>query len=276
MLIFISHSKMDEELTTVLIRFIVTALKIDRDQIRCTSVPGYKLPMGAHTSTTLRYDIDSTAAFIGILTKNSLTSSYVLFELGARWGAGKRILPLLGPNMKYSDIDPPLKENHLARLNDRDDLLQLLDELEQVTGCQTNNKNIVDNAVNELSTWISHYREIETPPIFSPNASEKTYLWHGIEWTLTSEFWRNYRYHLVNEISAGFLKACITGPFCSGCKRDVTNVISKLSANQCPHCETKFNLRPFQKDRVSAGDAILPLRQHVFREAQAAAKRNEI
>ena len=81
MIIFISHPKKDEALAAALVKFLMGAMKIDESQIRCTSVPGYKLPVGAHSSDTLRREIDESSAFIGIITTSSIASSYVLFEL---------------------------------------------------------------------------------------------------------------------------------------------------------------------------------------------------
>ena len=39
--IFISHSHADKEIAKKLVDYLLAALKIDDDDIRCTSVPGY-------------------------------------------------------------------------------------------------------------------------------------------------------------------------------------------------------------------------------------------
>jgi hypothetical protein len=43
MLIFISHSHKDVDLASSLAKFITTVLKIESDEVRCTSVPGYEI-----------------------------------------------------------------------------------------------------------------------------------------------------------------------------------------------------------------------------------------
>jgi hypothetical protein len=40
-------------------------------------------------------EVNDVKVLIGLITRNSLSSPYVLFELGARWGAGLFMVPLL-------------------------------------------------------------------------------------------------------------------------------------------------------------------------------------
>lgn len=95
--IFISHSKKDESLAKQVTSLLLSALKIDEDEIRCTSVPGFQLEGGMHTSTQLKQELQDCDVILGVLTENSLDSMYVMFELGAGWGLNKRVIPLLGP-----------------------------------------------------------------------------------------------------------------------------------------------------------------------------------
>lgn len=93
--ILISHSAKDGKLAAALISLLRAGLGIHANQIRCTSVDGYRLPGGADTNDQLRLEINTARVLIGLLTPNSLNSTYVLFELGARWGAKRFMIPLL-------------------------------------------------------------------------------------------------------------------------------------------------------------------------------------
>lgn len=131
-MIFISHSSKDEKLAAALIDLLLSALPSlgsRPNQIRCTSVPGYKLEGGAETDSQLRREMKDALVFIGLLTRNSLRSTYVLFELGARWGAGTRIKPLVAAGFPKSNLRPPLSGLHVQSCDERTDLHQMLREI---------------------------------------------------------------------------------------------------------------------------------------------------
>ncbi len=94
-LVLISHSSKDKVLAEALIDLLRSGLGLLAPQIRCSSVDGYRLQAGVNTHDELRAEIKSAKVLIGLLTANSVSSTYVLFELGARWGAGLFMIPLL-------------------------------------------------------------------------------------------------------------------------------------------------------------------------------------
>jgi TIR domain len=95
--IFISHSSTDRELAALLVDLLRSSLNLPAEAIRCTSVEGHRLAGGAETDRALRRDIRDCEGFIGLISATSIESAYVLFELGARWGAERHLLPLLAP-----------------------------------------------------------------------------------------------------------------------------------------------------------------------------------
>jgi hypothetical protein len=85
--VFLSHSSKDVPIAFALIELLRNGIGLRAQEIRCSSVDGYRLPGGANTEVQLRQEVNTAKAFIGLITQNSLASPYVMFELGARWGA---------------------------------------------------------------------------------------------------------------------------------------------------------------------------------------------
>jgi len=108
--IFISHSSEDRIIAEALINLLRAALSIPKERIRCTSVDGYRLPVGAWTGDRLRQEVNEATVFIGLITEASIRSAYVLFELGARWGAGLHLAPLLACGADSSLLHGPLAD----------------------------------------------------------------------------------------------------------------------------------------------------------------------
>jgi hypothetical protein len=105
--VFISHSSKDADLALALIELLKAGLGLMADQIRCSSVDGYRLPVGVNTEDKLREEVNAAKVVIGLITPSSLTSYYVMFELGARWGANLFLAPLLA-GVKASELRGPL------------------------------------------------------------------------------------------------------------------------------------------------------------------------
>ena len=133
--VFISHSGADKELAEALIRLLRAALPLDPDSIRCTSVHGYKLPTGAEVDAQVRSEAVDATTFIAILTPASLESMYVLFELGARWGVGKPLFPLMARGTTTGALEGPLHAIH-ARECVAPELYQFLADMAKALSVQ--------------------------------------------------------------------------------------------------------------------------------------------
>jgi adenylate cyclase class IV len=127
--IFISHSSEDSDIALALIELLRLALSLQASDIRCTSVKGYGLPAGVSIGSVLRGDVGSADVFLGLLSRKSLQSLYVLFELGARWGSGKAILPVLLSDVSSSDLTGPLADVHAIKISDSAASYDLIDRV---------------------------------------------------------------------------------------------------------------------------------------------------
>lgn len=129
MRIFISHSSDDRDLAKSLVDFLLRALSLKNTDIFCTSVPGHGLFVGDNVNDRIRHAVDTADVLIGLLTPASLQSMYVTFELGARWGVGKPMLPILAGGLRPNSIDEPLSTLQCMDATDLSALHGLVDRL---------------------------------------------------------------------------------------------------------------------------------------------------
>lgn len=161
--IFICHSSDDVEIAKRLVTLLVTSLHLTSGQIRCTSVPGYKLDPGAVTDSQLKTETISSKVFIGLISPSSLSSSYVMFELGARWGSDKLLIPLLVPGMKMSILVPPLDGINAVYGGDRSDIHAFLEKIANVLEIKIESPKVLEPVIDEIVNFrleINDHREI--------------------------------------------------------------------------------------------------------------------
>jgi hypothetical protein len=131
--LFISHRHKDEEVVRALVRCLELRFELDRTDLRCTSIQPYRLPVGENTADRLRHDISMAEVVLGILTTDTLSSSYVAFELGSAWGQKVWTCPLLAGGADQSHVPDPIRGLSSLFLTKAPDCRQLLDDLEDVT-----------------------------------------------------------------------------------------------------------------------------------------------
>jgi len=136
--VFISHSSKDATLAEALIDLLRSALGLPANEIRCSSVDGYRLPVGVNTESKLREEVNAAKVVIGLVTPSSLASSYVMFELGARWGASLFLAPLLA-GVTPNELSGPLALLNVLSADNESQLHQLLEDVSTKLGVQLPN-----------------------------------------------------------------------------------------------------------------------------------------
>lgn len=147
--VFISHSSKDASFVAALVRLLRLGLGLRAAQIRCTTIEETQFAQGADVDCSLRKEILESNSFIAILSPNSLHSTYVLFELGARWGAAKKMFPILVPGMTLEQIDGPISGLHVSECS-RANLWDLLGQIGGTLGIQTENPQSLQRALDDV------------------------------------------------------------------------------------------------------------------------------
>jgi hypothetical protein len=159
--VFISHSADDEDLTQAFISLLEAAFHFEEREVRCTSLPGYKLRTGTHTSTQLKQELNDAELVLCILTPVSTESEWVRFELGAAWAMNEKwVVPLLA-GLDYDELPGPLREVHAIRATDSQGIYQLLDEIREKLQWASRPAAKVAGAVRDLVESAEAYEELE-------------------------------------------------------------------------------------------------------------------
>jgi hypothetical protein len=171
--VFISHSSGDVEIAKALIELLRDAIpELHPSAIRCTSVPGYKLHGGADTDNQLRQEMRDAPVFVGLLTEQSLASTYVLFELGARWGANTRFTPLVAAGLSTSTLKAPLNGMHAHSCDVETDLHQMVGEMADWLSLKKAGPDVYDGHLKNLARLSKEEgeRRLKIPDLIKQNA----------------------------------------------------------------------------------------------------------
>ena len=150
MRVFISHSSNDVEVARLLINLLQKALHLRSDEIRCTSVDGYRMHAGVGFDEALRAEVHQAELLIGLITRDSAISAYVLFELGARWGAEKPMIPLLASGATFEHLGGPLAGINALDARERGQVHQLLEDTAEHLGVPLDRSSSYESEIDEL------------------------------------------------------------------------------------------------------------------------------
>jgi hypothetical protein len=127
--IFISHCAEDSAIAQSLAELFHSSLRLSKSDIRCTSVDGYRLPVGANTDEQLRREVLDAPVLVGLISHHSFESAYVLFELGARWGKNASLAPLLAPGVSTSILKGPISSLNALSCDSSSQIHQLVHDI---------------------------------------------------------------------------------------------------------------------------------------------------
>ena len=172
MRVFISHSSRDVHLAEAVVNLLRNALNLQAGDIRCTSVDGYGLPGGVSTDDQLRLEVHVAELVVGLITPSSLRSAYVAFELGARWGANRPMIPLLGKGASPNDLEGPLRATNALDCSREPQVYQFIEDASEVLKCYRGRTSSFIQAVNAVVVAASEpLADPQTGPMESPNLS---------------------------------------------------------------------------------------------------------
>jgi hypothetical protein len=150
-LVFISHSSKDKKLAAKLVELLRSAVSLRPETILCTSVEGHKLTSGSETDESLLGAVLGCKTLIGIISPASRKSTYVLFELGARWATRKHWIPLVAGGVDPGELKGPLGRRHAPNCSDIADVYQLVGDVGTALKMETERpelwKKVADSVV---------------------------------------------------------------------------------------------------------------------------------
>ena len=166
--VFISHSARDSALARLLVNLLQKSMRLSSNAIRCSSVDGYRLPGGVSTDDRLRIEVHHAKLIIGLITPSSLNSLYVAFELGARWGVGKPMIPLLASGANSAHLGGPLSGINALSCESESQVIQLIGDSATHLGIKPEEPSSLIDEVKQLVQASAN-----SPPEVETTNSEK-------------------------------------------------------------------------------------------------------
>lgn len=213
MKVFISHSSKDVELVSSIVNLIQKSTRISSDDIRCTSLDGHRLEGGATTNEAIRAEVCGFKLLVGLITPNALNSLFVIFELGARWGAVKPMIPLLASGTTTDDLDGPLAEINALDCTNESQVIQFVENvachMEVSLESPSSYIGEVTKVVEASSKLYENVQQEQSLALFRHIAAI------AIEFLLAATKNRNGTIHLLETAGGAFVMS-------AGCKNETT------------------------------------------------------
>lgn len=135
--IFISHASADKALVESFVDVVLSnACEVKVADIFCTSLEGMKVPVGTNSFIDfIRAQIQQPKLVILIISPSYLASQFCLCEMGACWGMGLPVFPIVVPPLNPSDVKATLAVTQCVSIQELSTLEDLCQRVgEEVTG----------------------------------------------------------------------------------------------------------------------------------------------
>ncbi|WP_182870887.1 toll/interleukin-1 receptor domain-containing protein [Rhodopirellula sp. JC639] len=127
--VFVSHAVKDEELVEDFVDLLQVGIGIQPGQIFCSSLPGMGIPAGKSFVDYIKSQVLTPSMVLLVVSPQFLKSHFCQNEVGASWGLSLPIFPLLVPPVDYADVGGVLAGVQLAKLDNKEDLNDLRDDV---------------------------------------------------------------------------------------------------------------------------------------------------
>jgi hypothetical protein len=132
--IFISHAANDEALVEEVVDLLQVGIGVHPGDIFCSSLPGMNIPTGAEFISHIKAHVTNPDLVLLILSPEFLKSQFCQHEDGASWALSLPIYPLIVPPLDYADVRGILAGTQMAKLNDKEKLSDLRDDIIEKLG----------------------------------------------------------------------------------------------------------------------------------------------
>jgi hypothetical protein len=119
--------------------------------------------VGTKTDEQLKRELLNAKSFIALLTQHSLNSTWVLFELGARWGAERHLAPVFAAGLTAEQLRGPLPGITGLSCDSDNQIHQLVHDIAKVLGVGARKTHFYSTYVTALMKASSDAKERGLP-----------------------------------------------------------------------------------------------------------------
>lgn len=155
--VFISHCVKDKKFVDKFNDYLRLATDLQVSNIFCSSFEETGIKTGKTFVQYIRDSLLDSKIVIAIITNNYCNSQFCLSELGAAWGVGIPVFPVIITPLNYSDLEGVLYGTQGIKIDDEKKLQNIMQEIAEEIGNPIKVANITrktDNFLEELPNYL--------------------------------------------------------------------------------------------------------------------------